>query len=79
MASTASRVHAEEHESWVELGSREHPHEILARLQATFPSVRDFDGRNFFFGGVHVAALAGDGTLDGVGDPRRDGAVEASS
>jgi gamma-glutamyltranspeptidase/glutathione hydrolase len=71
----APRVHAEEREAWVELAARREPEQVVARLRDAFAKVHDFDGRNFFFGGVHVVALAADGSLDGVGDQRRDGAV----
>lgn len=72
----APRVHAEDGASWVELGERADPAAVQARLEAEFPVVRGFPARDFFFGGVHVAARDQHGTLDAVADARRDGAVE---
>jgi gamma-glutamyltranspeptidase / glutathione hydrolase len=72
----APRVHAEDEAAWVELGARRDPAGIRARLGATFAGVHGFEGRDFFFGGVHVAALGERGELEGHGDARRCGAVE---
>jgi gamma-glutamyltranspeptidase/glutathione hydrolase len=47
----------------------------LAALLAAFPDHRVWPRPDLFFGGVHAASRAGDGTLVGVGDPRRDGAA----
>jgi gamma-glutamyltranspeptidase/glutathione hydrolase len=74
----APRVHGEDAASWVELEARADPTAIVARLERSFPAVHRFDTRDFFFGGVHVAAVGPDGRLEGVGDGRRDGAVEFS-
>jgi gamma-glutamyltranspeptidase / glutathione hydrolase len=35
--------------------------------------VTRFEDRHLYFGGVHTAALRGDGTLEAFGDPRRSG------
>lgn len=78
-AVAAPRVHAEDGASWVELDARSDAAGVQARLGQAFARVLPFGRRDFFFGGVHAAALARDGTLDGVGDSRRDGAVERSS
>jgi gamma-glutamyltranspeptidase / glutathione hydrolase len=72
----APRVHAEDGASWVELGERSDPEAVRARLEQEFPIVRGFPTRDFFFGGVHVAARDEHGKLDAVADARRDGAVE---
>jgi len=69
------RVHGEEDGAWVELGDRAGPQAILDGLAREFPAVHPFAGRDFFFGGVHVAARSSAGALSGVGDARRGGAV----
>jgi gamma-glutamyltranspeptidase / glutathione hydrolase len=74
-AVAAPRVHGEEQGVWVELGGRGEPAAIRERLAAEFPAVHAFEGCDFFFGGVHVAARSGAGALSGVGDARRAGAV----
>jgi gamma-glutamyltranspeptidase/glutathione hydrolase len=71
----APRVHGEDDATWVELASRSDPDAVRARLAGSFPAVHAFAERDFFFGGVHVAARAEGGKLEGVGDRRRDGAV----
>lgn len=71
----APRVHAEEGEVWVELAGRKAGPQVEERLAEAFPAVRSFAARDFFFGGVHVAARLSDGELSGFGDPRRFGAV----
>jgi gamma-glutamyltranspeptidase/glutathione hydrolase len=72
----APRVHAEDGASWVELGERLDPAAVRAGLEREFPVVHGFSARDFFFGGVHVAARDEHGRLDAVADARRDGAVE---
>ena len=76
-AVAAPRVHAEDSGAWVEAGPHAEPNAIVAALADAFPSVHPFPERDFFFGGVHVAARASDGALSGVGDARRAGAVVA--
>lgn len=75
-AVAAPRVHAEDEAAWVELDSRVDPAAIRSRLGASFAAVHGFERRDFFFGGVHVAALNEGGELEGHGDKRRCGAVE---
>ena len=70
------RVHAEDGASWVELGGRSNAVAVRNRLEQEFSAVHGFAGRDFFFGGVHVAARDEQGRLDAVADARRDGAVE---
>lgn len=72
----APRVHAEDGQSWVELGERANPVAVRAGLEREFPVVHAFAARDFFFGGVHVAARDEHGRLDAVADARRDGAAE---
>ncbi|PRP99335.1 Acylase ACY 1 [Enhygromyxa salina] len=72
----APRVHGEDGAAWVELDSRRDSAAIHSRLSASFAQVHGFDRRDFFFGGVHVAALDEQGALEGHGDARRCGAVE---
>jgi gamma-glutamyltranspeptidase/glutathione hydrolase len=72
----APRVHAEDGASWVELGERRDAAAVRARLEREFPAVHGFAARDFFFGGVHVAARDEQGQIDAVADARRDGAVE---
>jgi gamma-glutamyltranspeptidase/glutathione hydrolase len=72
----APRVHAEDGASWVELGQRSDAAAVRTRLEQEFPAVHGFAARDFFFGGVHVAARDVDGRLEAVADARRDGAVE---
>jgi gamma-glutamyltranspeptidase/glutathione hydrolase len=72
----APRVHAEDGASWVELGQRSDAAAVRIRLEQEFPAVHGFAARDFFFGGVHVAARDVDGRLEAVADARRDGAVE---
>ena len=44
-----------------------------AALAALIPGHTLWNARNMFFGGVHTVARAPDGSLTGVGDPRRGG------
>jgi gamma-glutamyltranspeptidase / glutathione hydrolase len=74
-AVAAPRVHGEDEGAWVELGERRDPEAITAALAGEFPAVHGFAARDFFFGGVHVAARSATGELTGVGDARRAGAV----
>lgn len=74
-AVAAPRVHGEDQGAWVELGDRAAPAAILEALAREFPAVHAFEGRDFFFGGVHVAARNAQAQLAGVGDARRGGAV----
>ena len=48
--------------------------EVLESLKAMFPRTTVFPDTNMFFGGVHLAGRA-ESTYDGMGDPRRGGAV----
>ncbi|PRP95669.1 Acylase ACY 1 [Enhygromyxa salina] len=72
----APRVHGEDGATWVELDGRSDPAAVEARLGSAFEAVHGFAARDFFFGGVHVAAVEEGGRLEGVGDLRRCGAVE---
>lgn len=46
---------------------------IRAELGAAFPDHRAWPRPDLFFGGVHAARRAGDGSFSGIGDSRRDG------
>ncbi len=46
---------------------------LRERLCAEFPDHRGWPRPNLFYGGVHTARRAPDGTFSGVGDTRRDG------
>jgi gamma-glutamyltranspeptidase/glutathione hydrolase len=48
---------------------------VRAVLSEAFPNHRAWPRPNLFFGGVHAARLAADGSFTGVGDARRDGAA----
>lgn len=73
----APRVHAEDRAVWVELEGLRDPRSVIDALEARFPEVYPFPTRAFFFGGVHAVDRAADGSMNGVGDPRRGGcAVE---
>lgn len=48
---------------------------VLAELVERFPDHRVWPEPSLFFGGVHAARRAGDGSFRAVGDPRRNGAV----
>ncbi len=48
--------------------------EVRAAIEARSPAPVRFEGRNMFFGGVHLTHTL-DGAPAGVGDPRRGGAV----
>lgn len=73
-AVNAPRVHAENEVAWIELESLEDPRAVLDALSTAFSDVRPFMQRDFFFGGVHAAALDANGTPHGIGDRRRGGA-----
>lgn len=69
-AVAAPRLHVEAgHLDFEDLFNRE----TAAALANTFGDHRAWPEPNMFFGGVHVAAMTADGSLDGVGDSRRDG------
>ncbi len=51
--------------------------EWIAALRARFADARGWPEPSMFFGGVHAVALDRDGTMSGIGDPRRAGVVEA--
>ena len=46
--------------------------DVLQKLYDRFPEYNQFDGRNFFFGGVHSVVVTPQDT-SGAGDPRRAG------
>jgi gamma-glutamyltranspeptidase/glutathione hydrolase len=45
----------------------------VERLLSSFPQHRLWPTPNLYFGGVHAAQRAADGSMSGVGDPRRSG------
>ena len=47
----------------------------LEALQAEWPALKQWTGRNLFFGGVHAVERLGNGEFRAAGDPRRGGAV----
>ncbi|MCG8418110.1 MAG: gamma-glutamyltransferase family protein [Proteobacteria bacterium] len=69
----APRVHAEDDAVWVELEGMSDPEAVVARLAGDFVDVHRFARRDFFFGGVHAAALDESGSPHGIGDSRRGG------
>jgi gamma-glutamyltranspeptidase/glutathione hydrolase len=68
------RVHWEDGKFNVELFDFPDP-TTLDALKRDDESRVDFHRPHLFFGGVHLARRAPDGTLTGGGDPRRSGAV----
>ena len=70
----APRVHAEDDTVWIELEDLAQPQAVLDALGQAFADVRAFPKRDFFFGGVHAAALDPAGRPHGIGDSRRGGA-----
>lgn len=51
------------------------PPTTAGALQAVYPAVQLWPGRDLFFGGTHVARREARGGFSGVGDARRNGAV----
>lgn len=74
----APRVHAEDDTVWLELESLRDPDAVLEALAGEFTHVRPFPTRDFFFGGVHAAALDSAGRPHGIGDSRRGGTFKLS-
>jgi len=70
-ATAAPRLHYEEGVLNVEVGEMADEGDALEALGAQ--QLVRFPQHALFFGGVHLARRAGDGTLDGAGDPRRGG------
>lgn len=70
----APRIHAEHDAVWLEMAERAEPAETLHQLHDAFGHVYEFPIRAFFFGGVHAVMQRGK-SLEGMGDPRRGGAV----
>lgn len=69
-AVAAPRLHVEaDHLDFEDFCDRD----TAAALTQAFADHRAWPEPNMFFGGVHVAAMAADGSFDGVGDARRDG------
>ena len=66
----AQRMHADAGQLNLEGGFADGTEAAMTPL---FPRVIAWQGRNMYFGGCHTVARAADGTLDGAGDPRRDG------
>lgn len=75
----ADRLHYEDHRLYAEAADRYA--ESTAALEAEGLDLARFHGHNMFFGGAHLALRRPDGTVTGVGDPRRSGAaaVETAS
>ena len=70
-AVNAPRLHVEEgHLDFEDLL----PEVDAKALKTAFPDHRGWAKRNMFFGGVHTVWRAADGSFDGFGDPRREGA-----
>ena len=46
----------------------------IAQLRSLFPHHRFWPAADLYFGGVHAAQRAADGSMSGAGDPRRSGA-----
>lgn len=70
----APRIHAENDSVWLEMAERPDPAATLHQLHDAFGHVYEFPIRAFFFGGVHAVMKRGE-SLEGMGDPRRGGAV----
>ncbi len=72
----APRVHVEAKGDGFELNVEENGLDgsVLAALRQMFPSTTVFPDTNMFFGGVHLAGRT-ERAYDGMGDPRRGGAV----
>lgn len=70
----APRIHAENDSVWLEMAERRDPAATLHQLHDAFGHVYEFPIRAFFFGGVHAVMKRGE-SLEGMGDPRRGGAV----
>lgn len=69
-AVAAPRLHVEPGHLSLETGLGPATEAALAGL---LPGHTLWNARNMFFGGVHTVTRAADGSLDGVGDPRRGG------
>lgn len=69
----APRMHVEGERLWLEREGLD-PLGVEALTEA-WPGATVFERRNMFFGGVHAVARDEHGGLQGVGDPRRGGAV----
>jgi gamma-glutamyltranspeptidase/glutathione hydrolase len=65
------RIHVEGDSVQVEVVNI--PDGFVAAVAGTSRRPGCFDRLHLYFGGVHVAARRGDGGLEAVGDPRRDG------
>ncbi len=68
----SSRIHLEENHLYAELPGMDQ--KLLSKLGDRFCNVSFDEACNVFFGGVHAVAYEQDGTLEGMGDPRRNGA-----
>jgi len=69
----APRLHVEGEKLWYEAdGAGE---DAASALASRWPDASRFNGRNMFFGGVHVVGRTGAGHLAGGGDRRRGGKV----
>lgn len=71
----APRVHVEAGRLFAETHDR--PPGTVDKLAAAFPRWKRFGRPAFFFGGLHIAGLSGDG-FSGAGDARRSGAFGVS-
>ena len=69
----APRFHAEGDEVWFETGGLGDVDATEVALRREFARVNRFEGRAFFFGGVHAVGRDRSGKLHGVGDTRRGG------
>ncbi|MEE2788344.1 MAG: gamma-glutamyltransferase [Myxococcota bacterium] len=72
----SGRVHLERAEHGFELNfeGAEHSAALRSSLASLYDRHTEFPGRNMFFGGVH-SVFNLNGTLSGIGDPRRGGHV----
>jgi gamma-glutamyltranspeptidase/glutathione hydrolase len=68
----APRLHLEGEMLSVESGIGE---EAVHLLRSKIGNIRTWPSQNLFFGGVHSVRVTAAGAFEGVGDPRRDGAV----
>jgi len=71
-AVSSPRLHLEGTQLNVESGFSD---ATLASLNGEWPSMRQWPGRNLFFGGVHAVERLADGRFQAAGDPRRGGAI----
>jgi len=66
------RLHLEGEKLSIEAG---YAPDVVESLRENIPGIHQWPAHNLFFGGVHAVRIRPDGSFEGAGDPRRDGAV----